>query len=297
MQDSRPSQTAALVAACRAGLGAELPPGTRLCDDPYGMLFSTLPRTGVGAVLRQPVVWAALRTRPVLRMVLWMQVRTRYLDDALLAFVRGGGRQVVILGAGFDCRALRFARELEPATVFEVDHPATQASKLKVLADAHVPPARVQYVRMNFETESVRDLPAKLAAAGHDPRQPTFTIWEGVTMYLTEAAIEGTVAAIRDYTCAGSELAFTYFDRNRLMRKSLATRISSVYVRRYGEPWRFGWVPDALGGWLPARGFALRENANETSLAQRYLPADHARLFHDSGRYIALAVRKDGAVT
>ena len=45
-----------------------------------------------------------------MRVVLYMQVRTRVLDDALLAFVRGGGAQIVLLGAGFDCRALPVSR-------------------------------------------------------------------------------------------------------------------------------------------------------------------------------------------
>jgi O-methyltransferase involved in polyketide biosynthesis len=54
-----------------------------------------------------------------------MQVRTRLLDDAVRNFIDAGGRQLVLLGAGFDCRALRMP-ELDCAQVFEVDHPATQ---------------------------------------------------------------------------------------------------------------------------------------------------------------------------
>ena len=40
---------------------------------------------------------------------------------------------MVILGAGYDSRALRFAHELKGMRVFEVDHPGTQARKMGIL--------------------------------------------------------------------------------------------------------------------------------------------------------------------
>ena len=77
-------------------------------------------------------------------------------DAARLAVERGGERvrgavaagvgQVVLLGAGFDCRALRLA-ELEAATVFEVDFPDQLASKRAVLEEAGVAlPDRIRFV-------------------------------------------------------------------------------------------------------------------------------------------------------
>src|SRR6185436_20959758 len=59
--------------------------------------------------------------------------RTRHFDEALLAALRDGVEQVVILGAGYDSRAFRFADELSGITVFEVDHPGTQARKRAIL--------------------------------------------------------------------------------------------------------------------------------------------------------------------
>ena len=56
-------------------------------------------------------------------------------------------------------------------------------------------------------------LPARLAAAGHDPARPTFTLWEGVTMYLTREALDATLDAVRDYSAPGSVVAFNYADR------------------------------------------------------------------------------------
>src|SRR6476620_6984112 len=54
-----------------------------------------------------------------------MAARTAFFDQQTQAAIECGVRQVVILGAGYDGRALRFAH---PGVVyFEVDRPATQA--------------------------------------------------------------------------------------------------------------------------------------------------------------------------
>jgi methyltransferase (TIGR00027 family) len=53
--------------------------------------------------------------------------RTRHFDEILLAALRGGIEQLVLLGAGYDSRPFRFERELSRTAIFEVDHPATQA--------------------------------------------------------------------------------------------------------------------------------------------------------------------------
>src|SRR5262249_33283120 len=142
--------------------------------------------------------------------VLWLQLRTRVLDRVLLDFVGAGGAQVILLGAGFDARAARFARELARATVFEVDHPATMQKKREVLARLSPPSARVTYLPWNFEARPMRELPAALAGLGHDARAPTLVLWEGVTMYLREQTIEATVAAVRALSAPGSRLAMNY---------------------------------------------------------------------------------------
>ncbi|HEY4055636.1 MAG TPA: class I SAM-dependent methyltransferase, partial [Kofleriaceae bacterium] len=128
MRDDTPSRTAQWVAAAR-GLGMLLPDDVRVADDPYGIAFSSVrianlvDKYGPRAIAMLPGMstW-----------VVYMQVRTKLLDDAVRRFVEDGGDQVVLLGAGFDCRALRLP-ELDGATVYEVDHPATQQHKIRVL--------------------------------------------------------------------------------------------------------------------------------------------------------------------
>jgi O-methyltransferase involved in polyketide biosynthesis len=64
-------------------------------------------------------------------------LRKRYLEDAALAALAAGVRQLVIFGAGFDTLALRLAASFPAAEFFELDHPATQAAKTRALAARH----------------------------------------------------------------------------------------------------------------------------------------------------------------
>src|SRR4029077_7230527 len=93
----------------------------------------------------------------------WMpyrQVRTKLLDDAVRNFVDSGGRQVVLLGGGFGCRALRMP-ELAGASVFEVDHPATQEHKQRTLQRIGADSPAL-YVTWDFETRAMDELPEGL---------------------------------------------------------------------------------------------------------------------------------------
>ena len=89
---------------------------------------------------------------------------------------------MVILGAGLDARAYRF-EELKSIKVFEVDHPASQASKIeKVRRVFGELPAHVTYVAVDFNTQT---LEKRLPECGYDETRRTLFIWQGVTQYLT----------------------------------------------------------------------------------------------------------------
>lgn len=287
MSPHEPSRTAAWVAAMR-GLAAFLPREARLSDDPFGLRFS--PRAARVARAARRFPWIASRAL-ARRHLLSIQIRTRVLDDILRDFVAQGGRQVLLLGAGFDCRAARFRRELAEVTVFEVDHPATQARKRRILADVGASSAPVVYLPWDFERAAMAELPDRLAALGHHRGQPTLTIWEGVSMYLTPEAIEAAVAAVRDLSAPRSPFAFTYLDRAALERPPLRMHLLGAFVARLGEPLRFGWDPQELPGWLAARGFVVVSDRTDVTLARELFPPRFATTAHGGLRHLAVAER------
>jgi methyltransferase (TIGR00027 family) len=91
-------------------------------------------------------------------------VRTRFFDDAVLRAISDGVHQIVVLGAGYDARGLRFRSP--GVTFFEVDHPATQADKRARLAKIGASTAGIVFVTADFTEPR---LPTVLASSGHDP--------------------------------------------------------------------------------------------------------------------------------
>ncbi len=280
MRDDAPSRTAQWVAAAR-GMGRLLPEAVRIADDPYGLAFASprlarlVDRTRDGWPDRAELL---ARVPGVSQWIAYMQVRTRLIDDAVRAFAAAGGRQVIVLGAGYDCRALRMP-ELAGARVFEVDHPATQGHKRAVL-DRIGARSPAHYLAWDFETHPMDDLAGALADARHDSAAPTLTIWEGVTMYLTDAVIDASLRAIASWSAAGSVLALNYITRQQL-RSPVALRTMRAAVRSLGEPFRFAWDPDELPGYLAARGFALTSDVFPPEAAHQLLPHElAARTLH-----------------
>ncbi len=287
MIEGKPSRTARFVAVTRA-LGALLPDEAQLADDPFGARVAGGGVARVAALARQaPRLRPLLRmaAAPMLPMIAYMQVRTRLIDDVVRRFVGAGGAQLVLLGAGFDARAARLADVLDGARVFEVDHPATQALKRARFGDL---PST--FVPWDFERDQMAGLGERLRALGHEAARPTLTIWEGVTMYLTEPAIADTVAAVRSWSAPRSQLCLSYVDRRQLERPRLATRLVTATVRLWGEPWRFGWDPAELPAWMGAHGFGLVSDEDVDAAGRRLLPPRFARLLRRTGdRHIAVA--------
>lgn len=212
-----------------------------------------------------------------------VQLRTRLIDVPLLKFIETGGRQVLILGAGFDARALRLKAALGDTVVFEVDHPATQARKQALL-----PESTAVYVPWDFERQPVDGLPEALARVGHDPSKPTLTVWEGVTLYLTPDAIDASMRAMRVLSGPGSALVFTYMDRT-LLRRGWARRLAAAIIAFGGEPLRFGLVPEQLTQWLHERGAQLVQDACGADAAEALLPKYYAQMVTDRCPHIAYA--------
>jgi methyltransferase (TIGR00027 family) len=135
-------------------------------------------------------------------------LRSLELDRHLLAAIDRGTPQVVILGAGLDTRAFRL-EALQRTTLFEVDQPRTQRHKREVTTGLRPLAGTLHSVAVDFEHDS---LTHALALAGHRADLPTVWLWEGVVMYLTDAALRATLAAVVAASAPGSELVLHYHE-------------------------------------------------------------------------------------
>jgi methyltransferase (TIGR00027 family) len=181
-----------------------------------------------------------------------------------------GASQLVVLGAGFDTFAYRnpFGERLR---VFEVDHPATQAWKRERLAAMDIAQSNWPiFVGVDFERESFAE---RLAESGFEASQRTFVFWLGVSMYLTAATVDATLASVAGWT-GGGEVVFDYAepppeqmpDEARAIREALSARVAAI-----GEPFLSALVPETLHPRLRELGYAEIEDLGPLDLAARFL--------------------------
>ena len=183
----------------------------------------------------------AMNDPDVFGLVWLMLVRTRFIDEMLARAVRDGATQVVMLGAGFDTRAQRFADALQDVRVIEIDYGATQEYKRRrVDAVLGGSSANVVYAPIDFTREGLGDV---LRRAGFERGRKTYYICEGVSMYVPEDGMKTTLRAIAAESAAGSALLLEYVNRGMLDVLNLHP---TGFVRNaidWGEPFVFG-VPD-----------------------------------------------------
>jgi methyltransferase (TIGR00027 family) len=217
---------------------------------------------------------------------LFIAMRSRFAEDAARQAIGGGTRQVVVLGAGLDTFAYRLEAS-EGLSVFEVDHPATQAEKRRRLAAADIAPGpHVVYAACDFERQSLGEA---LAAAGFEAAAPAFFLWLGVTPYLSPDAVFSTFAAIAALP-GGAQVAFDYANPSeaidnpatRAAHEELARRVAAA-----GEPLRTAFDTPALHARLQALGLTIAEDLGPAEIAERFFPGRPTR--SGAGGHVALA--------
>ena len=194
--------------------------------------------------------------------------RTRFIDDVVRGCLAGGTKQIVLLGAGFDCRAHRMD-ELRTCRIFEVDRGATQDFKRSRVPSRD---GSLRYVCVDFLKDDVFD---RLSEAGWSKHERTLFIWEGVTNYLTEDAVATVLACIGE-TAPGTTVVFTYVHRGLLDRsvRFEGAEVMLNMVRALGEPWTFGLAPDEVSPFVARCGLHLSEDLGADEYRTRYLGAN-----------------------
>jgi methyltransferase (TIGR00027 family) len=241
--------------------------------DPAAMqLAAGLPATNrfVMNLMVKPLAWCSQVTgyipavfklpppRPI-SMSAFVGARCEFLDAAMLDYVCPGC-QVVILGAGWDTRAYGLLSDRD-VTIFEVDAPATQAVKRSALESTGIDSSHVTFVACDFNGQSWLDA---LKENGFDCDKQTFVLWEGVTMYLEESAIQDTLKTVAKLP-PGSRIACDFLGREWLEDTWAGKVTRGSVIATYGEPFTFGFPvqPDfsgALKDYLKPCGLSLERD-------------------------------------
>lgn len=261
MQEGKASTTADRVAERRAAHQVRDRP--LVFDDPLALRII---RPEVARELREnPPTRESSPLAPYLRAFFVM--RSRFAEDELRDAAGRGVHQYVILGAGFDTFAYR--NPFPDLRVFEVDHPATQATKRNRLAGGEIAiPPSLTFVPIDF---TITALDVALHAAGFDASSPAFFSWLGVVPYLERPAIDQTFSFIASLP-TGTEVVFDYSVppetlswMSRIIFRRMARRVAAV-----GEPWKTFFEPNALLADLRRLGFTSAEDFDGAALNRRY---------------------------
>jgi methyltransferase (TIGR00027 family) len=215
--------------------------------------------------------------------------RTRYIDDILRENLEEM-EQLLILGAGFDTRALRI-EGIESLKVFEADHPQTISKKRKGLKNIYQElPEHLSLVQIDFEK---KDLSEVLLKNNFNKNKKTFVIWEGVTQYLEKEAVDKVLDYFSELK-SGSRVLFTYIKKEVLAasERSQADQKIIDFVKEMGSPWKTAFKSTEIEEILKSRGLELIENVGRDEYHKRYSHLTKREISIYDGERTAYAVKK-----
>jgi methyltransferase (TIGR00027 family) len=167
--------------------------------------------------------------------------RTRHLDEQILKFVHNGGRDLVLLGAGYDLRPFRLDLP-DGMCVYEVDFPTVLTDRQRRLTELGITdPPNMRRIPVSID---LRTTPLAVAlgdiAGGTDP---IFVAWEGMSMYFEEAEVRAILDGIAPVLKNNrSRLWFDCVDERAIRTPEIFPEVAAFMngMQLLGEPFVFG---------------------------------------------------------
>jgi len=268
--ETKASRTAAYTCFSRACATREKDPCFRGPDTLAEVILPPIPRFMLEYAPLRKFLMRKMFPRGIYEYVC---ARTKVMDAIFLEALEARFTQIVLLGAGFDTRALRFGGCNHGTKIFELDVPATQEPKLEILRKKglYIPPELV-FVPIDFDREDIYDV---LTKAGYQDGQKTLFLWEGVSMYLSAQGVDGTLAFIQKHAARGSQIVFDYIYASVLRQENRYYGEQGIFetVAKTGEGWTFGLEEGEVGSFLSVRGFEILAHYTPIELEKLYLTA------------------------
>lgn len=272
--ETRASRTADITCGCRAISFYESNPFLKSGDWVAPMLISKEVQTLLKIPYADKLLRYLLGPRGVYE---WVIARTKYIDNL---FEKAGAEtfsQVIILGAGFDSRAVRFHKELSKARVFELDSGTTQLMKtIQYVKRGIIVPDNVTFIPINFEMESVT---AKLEKAGFIKGAKTLLLLEGAVQYLKPELVRQTMASILGLTGPGSRLILEYGESGM-----------TDWLESGVEQLKFGLNENMVNLLLAESGYRLSDCQDAKTLEKTYFTDTRGRVRNKVGGNQAILV-------
>jgi methyltransferase (TIGR00027 family) len=200
--------------------------------------------------------------------------RTKFTDQVLVEELGQGAEQIVILGAGLDTRAFRFAHLLSGVRVYELDFPGNQRQKLQRIEEAGLDiPESVAYLPIDFVREDLADI---LECAGFRPDRRSVFVWDGVSYYLDEASVRRILGFVGRSRPARKAIAFDYALRSFVEgdRSPYGSKEIGDHFWSKGEPFLFGLNPQETAPFLASCGLRTCRDYGPEELRSRFVSSE-----------------------
>ena len=195
--------------------------------------------------------------------------RTKYMDEIVRRAIKNEFEQILIFGAGFDSRGIRFIKN-DQTEFFELDSPLTQMEKINQLKKRGITvPKSLHFIPIDFNKNPVRE---KLDQGGFGKHKKCLFILEGLLMYLEKTSVDKTFQIINEYSAPGSLVVFDYLYSSVLRKENKYYGESEIYnkVNKTGEAWTFGIEEGKIGEFLENQNLELLEHYNAEALEEKY---------------------------
>jgi methyltransferase (TIGR00027 family) len=197
----------------------------------------------------------------------FITARTAYFDQIFRKSLSEGVAQIVLFGAGYDSRAYRYRQFIRNTRIFEIDIHTTQQNKLAMLKEAQIDiPPKVSFIPVDFHSDNLKDT---LVNAGFDRILRTLFIWEGVSYYLSEEAVDRILRFVHAYSPIGSTICFDYLTERAEWENE-------------DEPFRFWIEPEKIEAFLSYRGLTIIEHIEPKEIERRYLTLRNGSLAEET---------------
>ena len=291
MKPDKPSNTALIVAAGlqlvrpAPATAAVLPDeairrGADLLRAAYPRIAGLLRKAWFGALCR------ALERATLPGICLHFALRKRALRDYAHAAIAAGCDQVVVLGAGLDTLCIELHAAYPQLCAIEIDHPATQGSKLRAAGAAG---KGIHYLGADLATQALGTVLRAFPGFRGDAK--TLFVAEGLLMYMPLDAV-AVLFAHMAAAAPDSRVIFTWLEpqADGLPNFARRSRLVDFWLRLRGEPFLSGMARAELDRFLGDAGFVL-DGVNDSIdlLGEAQRAAMETADLPIAGEYICLA--------
>jgi methyltransferase (TIGR00027 family) len=275
--ESRPSLTAELTCICRSGSSVEKNLFYK-SEDAIALQILTEPiKTLIQHSFYRKLHFGLGAPHGLYEYII---IRTKYIDAIFKTAIENKINQVLILGAGYDTRAIRLPNNRNKVKIYEFDSVFTQQSKIKMFTTNDIQiPENLIFIPINFEKEKLSN---KLLEIGVKRNQRSLYIIEGVTMYLEPSAIDVLFTEISKYMGKDSIVVFDYIynDVIRQEKKHYGETEAIATVKKANESFQFGIEKGSITNYLLKYNLQVIDHLDAREMERRYFTDNKGKIIH-----------------